>query len=92
MPQSRKKFALVTDLDELQTFVGNKRNKLWIWTAVNHKQAGILAWVIGDRSAETFEHLWLIVKCLTVSFMSPMAGKSILCSSSRATKLSARLI
>ncbi len=40
----------VTDLDELQTFVGNKRNKLWIWTAVNHQQAGILAWVIGDRT------------------------------------------
>jgi IS1 family transposase len=53
----------ITDLDELQTFVGNKRNKLWIWTAVNHKQAGILAWVIGDRSAETFKFLWLIVKC-----------------------------
>lgn len=26
----------VTDLDELQTFVGCKRNQLWIWTAVNH--------------------------------------------------------
>ncbi len=53
----------VTDLDELQTFVGNKRNKLWIGSAVNHKQAGILAWVIGDRSAETFKSLWFIVKC-----------------------------
>ena len=53
----------VTDLDELQTFVGNKRHKLWIGCAVNHKQAGILAWVIGDRSAETFKPLWLIVKC-----------------------------
>jgi IS1 family transposase len=52
-----------TDLDELQTFVGNKRHKLWIWTAVNHKQAGILAWVIGDRSAGTFKALWSIVKC-----------------------------
>lgn len=52
-----------TDLDELQTFVGSKRNKIWIWTAVNHHQAGILAWVIGDRSAATFEHLWRIVKC-----------------------------
>ena len=31
--------------------------------AVNHKQAGILAWVIGDRSAATFKRLWLIVKC-----------------------------
>ena len=53
----------VTDLDELQTFVGNKRDKLWIWTAVNHQQAGILAWVIGDRSAATFKPLWEIVKC-----------------------------
>lgn len=53
----------ISDLDEMQTFVGNKRNKLWIWTAVNHKQAGILAWVIGDRSAKTFKRLWSIVKC-----------------------------
>ncbi len=50
----------VTDLDELQTYVGNKRN-FWIWTAVNHKQAGILAWVIGDRSGATFKYLWRIV-------------------------------
>ena len=53
----------ITDLDELQTFVSNKRNKVWIWTAVNHKQAGILAWVIGDRSAKTFQSLWSIVRC-----------------------------
>ena len=53
----------ITDLDELQTFIGNKRNKLWIWTAVNHKQPGILAWVIGDRSSKTFKLLWVIVKC-----------------------------
>ena len=53
----------ITDLDELQTFIGNKRNKLWIWTAVNHKQPGVLAWTIGDHSAETFKPLWRIVKC-----------------------------
>jgi insertion element IS1 protein InsB len=53
----------VTDLDELQTFVGNKRNKLWISTAVNHMQAGILAWVVGDRSAKTFKQLWAVVQC-----------------------------
>jgi len=48
----------ISDLDELQTFGGKKGNKLWIWTAVNHKQAGILAWVVGDRSAKTFKQLW----------------------------------
>lgn len=59
----------VTDLDELQTFIGSKRHKVWIWTAVNHKQAGILAWVIGDRSAETFKQLWRIVKCWQCFFI-----------------------
>lgn len=37
----------ITDLDELQTFVGNKRHKVWIWTAVNHWRPGIIAWTIG---------------------------------------------
>ena len=55
----------ITEIDELQqrdctsclrssvpyaqTFVGNKRNKIWIWTVVNHWQPGILKWKIGDR-------------------------------------------
>lgn len=50
----------IAELDELQTFVGNKRNKLWLWTAVNHWCSGILAWVVGDRSAKTFKPLWAI--------------------------------
>ena len=60
--------AEIADLDELETFVGNKQNKLWIWTAVNHFQAAILAWVIGDRSAKTFQPLWLKLKCFRCFF------------------------
>ena len=52
----------VGELDELQTFVGSKKNFLWLWTAVNHFSPGILAWVIGDRSSETSSPLWHIVK------------------------------
>lgn len=48
----------ITELDELQTFVGSKQNKYWLWTAVNHWYSGIFTWVIGDRSSETFEMLW----------------------------------
>ena len=40
-----------------------KKNKIWLWTAVNHFSPGILAWVLGDRSAETFKPLWQIVHC-----------------------------
>lgn len=32
-----------------------------MWTTVDHFQAGILGWVLGERSAETFEPLWEIV-------------------------------
>lgn len=35
-----------------------KRNKLWLWTAVDHFKVGILRWVIGDHSSETFTPLW----------------------------------
>ncbi len=48
---------------ELQTFVGNKRHKVWLWTAVNHWRSGIIAWTIGDRSSVTFQLLWVVVKC-----------------------------
>lgn len=60
----------VGELDELETFVGSKKNKIWLWTAVNHfrvrvasRREGVLAWVLGDHSAETFQPLWEIVCC-----------------------------
>ena len=39
-----------------------KKNKIWIWTALDKDDSNILEYVIGDRSAETFEELWLKVK------------------------------
>ncbi|MBD2535934.1 IS1 family transposase [Nostoc flagelliforme FACHB-838] len=53
----------ITQVDELETFVGKKKNKIWLWTAVNKHTPGILAWVLGDRSSETFKLLWQIIKC-----------------------------
>ena len=58
-----KKFPIGTEIDELQTFVGNKKNKYWIWTVVNHQKKGIILWAIGDRSHQTFDLLWSIIKC-----------------------------
>ena len=34
----------VGELDELQTYV-KKTDKIWLWTAVDHFQPGILRWV-----------------------------------------------
>lgn len=61
----------VGELDELETFVGAKKNKIWIWTAVDHFTSGILGWVLGDHSAQTFEPLWLIVRaCLCYFYVT----------------------
>ncbi|MEG4128180.1 IS1 family transposase [Microcoleus sp. Pol11C1] len=51
----------VGELDELETFVGSKKTKPWLWTAVDHFKPGILGWVLADHSAKTFEPLWEIV-------------------------------
>lgn len=53
-----KQHPQVGELDELETYVGNKQNQLWIWTAVDHFAPGILGWVVGDHSAATFRPLW----------------------------------
>ncbi|MEX0270992.1 IS1 family transposase [Leptolyngbyaceae cyanobacterium UHCC 1019] len=69
----------VCGLDELETFVGFKKNKIWLWTAVDHFKKGILGWALGDHSADTFRPLWAIVatwKCyfyVTVRVALPKA-------------------
>ena len=50
----------VAELDELEIFVGYKKT-IWLWTAVDHIRQGILGWVLGDHSAESFQPLWDIV-------------------------------
>ncbi len=59
----------VGELDEVKTFVGNKKNKVWLWTSVEHFRPGILSWVVGDarsvptdRSSETFNILWQMIE------------------------------
>jgi IS1 family transposase len=42
--------------------LSEQKNKIWLWTAVNHFRAGILAWVLGDHSAATFAPLGQQVK------------------------------
>ena len=40
-----------------------KKNKIWLWTAVNKHIPGVIAWVLGDRSSDTFKLLWQTISC-----------------------------
>ena len=46
------------ELDEMWTFVGRKKRKVWLWLAVERHRRRVVAWVLGDRSAATARRLW----------------------------------
>ena len=63
MPRLRPKQAQrrtweALELDELWTFVGRKKRKVWLWLAVEHASRRIVAWVLGRRDAATARRLW----------------------------------
>ena len=40
-----------------------RKNKKWLWTVANHWRCRIiLAWVLGDRSTQTFKPLWKLIR------------------------------
>jgi len=62
LSEDEEDHPIVAELDELQTYIGRKTNKIWLWTAIDHYAPGILAIEIGDRSGQTFEKLWQRIK------------------------------
>lgn len=52
------RFDDVLELDELWSFVGNKRQKRWVWLALCRRTRQIVAYWIGDRSENSAIHLW----------------------------------
>ena len=51
----------VLELDEMWTFVGRRKNKVWLWLAVERASRRIVAWVLGCRGAATARRLWLLL-------------------------------
>ena len=43
----------VLELDELWSFVGSKQNVRWVWIALCRQTRQIIAFFVGDRSAES---------------------------------------
>ena len=43
----------VLELDELWSFVGSKANPRWVWIALCRQSRQIVAYFVGDRSAES---------------------------------------
>ena len=48
----------VLELDELWSFVGNKRQKRWVWIALCRRTRQIVAFFIGQRDTASCQQLW----------------------------------
>ena len=46
------------ELDEMWTFVGRKKRKVWLWLAVERHSRRIVAWMLGCLGAATLRRLW----------------------------------
>jgi insertion element IS1 protein InsB len=49
---------LEAELDELWSFVGKKANRHWVWIAMDATTRQVLAFHVGDRSAQSAQALW----------------------------------
>jgi len=47
-----------------------QKNKVSIWTVLDHFRPGIIGWAIGNRSAETFVWLWQGITDTNLRFSS----------------------
>ena len=47
----------VTEVDEMWSFVGKKKEPRWLWHALDHRSGKVLAYVFGRRTDEVFVRL-----------------------------------
>ena len=51
-------YRFQAEADELQSFVGKKANKQWLWLAIDTQTRQALAFHVGDRSQKSAYQLW----------------------------------
>ena len=58
--------SVVLELDEMWHYIGNKKNKLWIWKVLDRNTGYLIDWQCGGRNTETLEKLTSRLKTLNV--------------------------
>jgi IS1 family transposase/transposase-like protein len=57
VPLDPKSDSGIVMIDEMWHFVNGKENKLWLWRAIDGQTRRPLAWLLGDRDADTVKKL-----------------------------------
>lgn len=56
--QNKKKGRLTIQCDEMWSFVDNKKNKIWIWLAIDIDSKEIVGCYVGNRDKQGADGLW----------------------------------
>lgn len=54
----KSKGRLTIECDEVWSYIGNKKNKQWVWLEKDRDTGEIVGMAIGDRSQATAQQLW----------------------------------
>lgn len=57
-PSRKQRVSIFCEADELCTFVGKKKNKKWVWVALDCETQQVIALHVGDRSKRSCRKLW----------------------------------
>lgn len=60
-PEPNTPEDFVLELDEVWSFVAKKTNACWVWIALCRATRQVVAYAVGDRSAQTCLRLWMAV-------------------------------
>lgn len=69
-PVAHADMALICELDEQWSFVGNKARQHWLWYAYNTKTGGVLAYTFGPRTDETCRELLALLTPFTIGMLT----------------------
>jgi IS1 family transposase len=51
----------ILELDEVCSFVKERKNKKWLWVAFCRRTRQVVAYIIGDRSERSCRELWEVI-------------------------------
>ena len=56
------------ELDELWSFVGRRKRKLWLWLVIERARRRIVGWTLGSRGPAPLRQLWQLWQSLPVHY------------------------
>ena len=63
-----KKHCKVIEIDEMWHYIGKKKQKLWIWIALDRETKEVLAWQTGSRGKKTLKKLLIQISHISCDY------------------------